>query len=122
LALKGLKENPEQLLDHCLLEAIRDVSPEGGEKLIGTATICRSFLPKLFQVNAGCPDDEEQGERLLKENNEREAGDPEIIYTIGCQSFQLFPRALNWANPVFKIISLRLTKGGGSCPLLRRLF
>jgi hypothetical protein len=87
LALKSLKERPDKLLDHCLVEAIRDVSPEGGGKLIGTITICRCFLPKVFQVHAGCPDDEEEGAKLVKENNERKAGDPEIIYTIGCQSF-----------------------------------
>jgi hypothetical protein len=87
--LKSLEERPDKLIDHCLLEAIRDISPEGGEKLIGAITISRCPLSKVFQINAGCPDDDERGANLVKKNNEREAGDPEIIYTIGCQSFQL---------------------------------
>jgi hypothetical protein len=62
------------------------MSAAGGEKMIGTVAIRRcsraTLANRLLRVHASKV---EEGQDLSKINSERGAGDPQIVWTIGCK-------------------------------------
>jgi RimJ/RimL family protein N-acetyltransferase len=83
IALTSLKTDSSKPIDGCVVEVIRDMSPEGGEKMIGSVEISRcTDAGQLLQAYAVEP---REGQDLSKINNERDVGDPEIVWTIGCK-------------------------------------
>jgi len=59
----------------CPLEIIREQRPDGSDIYVGTCDITRAGFDWEL--------DEEKRTKLKEENNAREAGDPEIVWTIG---------------------------------------
>jgi hypothetical protein len=85
-ALTSLETDSSKPIDECPVEVIRDMSAAGGEKMIGTVSIRRcssaSHANRLLRVHASKA---EEGQDLAKINSERDAGDPQIVWTIGCK-------------------------------------
>lgn len=78
----------------CPVKSLREVKQDGTQVYIGDIGVRRSTF---FHVR-----DNQSRDALAKENLEREVGDPEIVWTIGCKF-----RRYTMSNSFFDIISLR---------------
>lgn len=69
-----------KIVDTCPVGAIREVKEDGTDNFLGHIGFFRCPWMEL----AGSVDWDKKDERV-KENNAREAGDPEIVWTVGCK-------------------------------------
>ncbi|KAG8892634.1 hypothetical protein FRB99_002561 [Tulasnella sp. 403] len=68
-------EDGNQFVSNCPVRIIRERQDNGTDTLLGDIMICRSVFREV--------EDEEERERKVKENAEREVGDPDIVYSFG---------------------------------------
>jgi hypothetical protein len=81
-ALDTVNEPDAPLVGYTLFNVIREVKPDGSEPLIGSLGFIR--CPWMEISNPGGANWEEK-EARVKENEARELGDPEILWTVGCE-------------------------------------
>lgn len=81
--LADLKDSSSfKLVDHCPFRAIREVNEDGSEIFLGDITILRSIYGEIM----GGGLDWDRKAKFEEENSRLEAGDPNIVWTIGSKS------------------------------------
>ncbi|EIN13848.1 hypothetical protein PUNSTDRAFT_56310 [Punctularia strigosozonata HHB-11173 SS5] len=76
-------EAPLRIVGHCPVRILREVKEDGSDEFLGDCALTRLRYPTIL--------DSKERERLIKANEDRPVGDPEIIWDVGdyiCASHQ----------------------------------
>jgi hypothetical protein len=95
-----LQSTPDGPFSGCPVRHIREVQEDGSEVFIGDVGLSRSSFTDVL--------DAEERSRLVAENNARAAGDPDIVWHVGCMTFIAGDSAVLMKE---QITSHRATKG-----------
>lgn len=91
-----------------IIEALREVHEDGSETFIGAIGFSRCPLMELAGPKGVKTQDKD---KLFKENNAREVGDPDIIWTVGCESDPFLCPLPNNSSPSDYISPTHFGKG-----------
>jgi hypothetical protein len=91
----GLARDKAELIivDHCPLRAIREVLENGEDVYLGDIGCTRLRDGKLL-APPGVEVDDELAAHCARENAQREPGDPDIVWTIGCRIFNALAHSI----------------------------